>query len=81
MNLNHACIPISPHSQIFAQLYDNYKYRVKNCDKARIASDTRKGLDQLEKMRYNEPESFTPPLDEGEYFAINEGLGARSKWS
>ena len=58
-----------------------FKYRVKNCDKARIASDTRKGLDQLEKMCYNEPGFFTPPPDEGEYFAINEGLGARSKWS
>ena len=58
-----------------------FKYRVKNCDKARIASDTRKGLDQLERMRGVRAASSMPPPDEGEHYAAGEGLGARSKWS
>ena len=58
-----------------------FKYRIKNCDKARIASDTRKGLDQLERMRAVQSVNSTPPPDEGEHFAAGEGLGARSKWS
>ncbi len=58
-----------------------FKYRIKNCDKARIASDTRKGLDQLERMRGVRSVNSTPPPDEGEHFAAGEGLGARSKWS
>ena len=57
-----------------------FKYRVKNCDKARIASDTRKGLDQLERMRGVRASSSAAPPDEGEHFAASEGLGARSKW-
>ena len=31
-----------------------FKYRLKNCDKARVASDTRKGLDYLERQRHSE---------------------------
>ena len=58
-----------------------FKYRVKNCDKARIASDTRKGLDQLERMRGVRSANSIPPPDEGEHYAAGEGLGARSKWS
>ncbi len=57
-----------------------FKYRVKNCDKARIASDTRKGLDQLERMRGVRASNAVAPPDEGEHFASGEGLGARSKW-
>ena len=57
-----------------------FKYRVKNCDKARIASDTRKGLDQLERMRSVRTSNSVAPPDEGEHFASGEGLGARSKW-
>ncbi len=57
-----------------------FKYRVKNCDKARIASDTRKGLDQLERMRGAHAFSSAAPPDEGEHYASGEGLGARSKW-
>ena len=58
-----------------------FKYRVKNCDKARIASDTRKGLDQLERMRGARVATSMAPPDEGEHYASGEGLGARSKWS
>ena len=58
-----------------------FKYRIKNCDKARIASDTRKGLDQLERMRGVRAVNSAPPSDEGEHFAAGEGLAARSKWS
>ena len=58
-----------------------FKYRIKNCDKARIASDTRKGLDQLERMRSVRTANSIAPPDEGEHFAAGEGLGARSKWS
>ena len=58
-----------------------FKYRVKNCDKARIASDTRKGLDQLERMRGVRTANSAPAPEEGEHYASGEGLGARSKWS
>ncbi len=57
-----------------------FRYRIKNCDKARIASDTRKGLDQLERMRSVQTASWMAPPDEDDRFAANEGLGARSKW-
>ena len=62
-------------------IYWLFKYRIKNCDKARIASDTRKGLDQLERMRGVRSANSVAPPDEGEHYTSGEGLGARSKWS
>ena len=44
---NRKTIPFSQHKEF---TYWLFKYRVRNSDKAKTASDTRKGLEQLEEM-------------------------------
>ena len=53
-----------------------FEYRLKTSDKAKIASDTRKGLDQLRQMRRSTEAASRGPwpdeTDSGEYWAVRK---------
>lgn len=48
-----------------ALLYWLFKYRLANCDQARVASDTRKGLRHLERSGYRGPVALAPAGEPG----------------
>jgi hypothetical protein len=59
---HYRCFRLIPLGELKEFTYWLFKYRIKHCDKSRVASDTKKALDWLNRNGYPESLIITRPL-------------------